>query len=114
MFPCTAITAKMLQSLRQRILLDLRMKSAWLAACVVAAFALLVVRQAESAEPGNAAVPASGKAAGEVRDDNGLKIKLVWCPAGKFKMGSPESDKDAWDWEKPQVDVTLTRGFWLG
>jgi formylglycine-generating enzyme required for sulfatase activity len=40
-------------------------------------------------------------------------MKLIWCPPGKFKMGSPESSKDADPNEKPQVEVTLT-GFWLG
>ena len=30
----------------------------------------------------------AGTKAGQVRDDNGLKLKLVWCPPGKFQMGS--------------------------
>ncbi len=33
----------------------------------------------------------AGKKAGEERDDNGLKMKFVWCPAGEFLMGSPDS-----------------------
>ena len=45
-----------------------------------------------------------GKKAGDLRDDNGLKLNLVWCPPGKFKMGEVSG----------AVDVTLTRGFWLG
>jgi len=36
-----------------------------------------------------------------VRNDNGLQMKLVWCPPGKFNMG-------------PKVVTTLTQGFWLG
>ena len=27
-----------------------------------------------------------GKEPGDVRDDNGLKMKFVWCPPGKFTM----------------------------
>src|SRR5580692_7485341 len=48
-----------------------------------------------------------GTKAGQVRDDNGLKMKLVWCPPGKFTMGSPEEDKVHRDTET-QVRVTLT------
>jgi formylglycine-generating enzyme required for sulfatase activity len=54
-----------------------------------------------------------GTRAGQVRDDNGLKMKLVWCPPGKFTMGSPTDDKYRND-DENQVDVTLTKGFWLG
>jgi formylglycine-generating enzyme required for sulfatase activity len=61
-----------------------------------------------------AATNLEGRRAGEERADNGLKMKLVWCPAGEFTMGSSDSDKDAGDDEKPAVKVTLTRGFWLG
>jgi sulfatase modifying factor 1 len=67
--------------------------------------------------------PMLGKEAGQVRDDNGVKMELVWCPRGEFRMGSPESEKDRTYYspdDKPrytdeeQVDVTLTKGFWLG
>jgi formylglycine-generating enzyme required for sulfatase activity len=54
-----------------------------------------------------------GTKAGQVRDDNSLKMKLVWCPPGQFMMGSPEGEKDRSDNEN-QVQVTLTKGFWLG
>jgi formylglycine-generating enzyme required for sulfatase activity len=68
--------------------------------------------------PEKAAKPAAdsmlGKEPGQVRDDNRLKMKLVWCPPGKFRMGSPHTDKIAQDHEKPQVNVVLTKGFWLG
>jgi hypothetical protein len=36
-----------------------------------------------------------GTRAGEERDDNGLKMNLVFCPAGTFKMGCPKSEKTA-------------------
>jgi formylglycine-generating enzyme len=66
--------------------------------------------------------PFAGRHAGQVREDNGLKLKLVWCPAGRFLMGSPPDEaghyEDYWrgkdrDPEK-QAPVTLTHGFWLG
>lgn len=55
-----------------------------------------------------------GSHAGDERSDKALGLKLAWCPAGKFLMGSPASDPDAKDDEQPQVAVELTRGFWLG
>ena len=55
-----------------------------------------------------------GKKVGEVRSLTNHPIKFCWCPPGSFRMGSPESDKSADDDEKPQVDVTLSQGFWLG
>ncbi len=58
-----------------------------------------------------AAMP--GKEAGQVRIDNGLKMKLVWCPSGDFKMGSPASENGRGMGED-QVAVTLTTGYWLG
>jgi formylglycine-generating enzyme required for sulfatase activity len=35
---------------------------------------------------------------------NGLRMKFRWCPAGDSRMGEPPH----------QVDVMLSRGFWLG
>jgi sulfatase modifying factor 1 len=53
--------------------------------------------------------PFDGKAAGETREIQG--IKLCWCPAGRFLMGSPRSEEARRPGED-QVQVTLTRGFW--
>jgi formylglycine-generating enzyme required for sulfatase activity len=50
---------------------------------------------------------------GQERDDNALKLKLCWCPAGSFSMGSPTTEADRQDDEGP-VPVSLSRGFWLG
>ncbi|MFN5529452.1 MAG: protein kinase domain-containing protein, partial [Planctomycetaceae bacterium] len=38
-----------------------------------------------------------GSQAGEERDDNGLKMKFVWCPPGQFTMGSPETEQGRGD-----------------
>jgi formylglycine-generating enzyme required for sulfatase activity len=37
-----------------------------------------------------------------------------WCPPGSFTLGSPDSDRESWKYERPQRHVRLTRGFWLG
>jgi formylglycine-generating enzyme required for sulfatase activity len=65
----------------------------------------------DKAAPAADSVP--GKEAGEVRDDNELKMKLVWCPPGAFTMGSPRSEARR-KFDEEQVDVTLSSGFWLG
>jgi formylglycine-generating enzyme required for sulfatase activity len=45
---------------------------------------------------------------------NTVGMKLVLIPSGEFLMGSPDSDKDAEDDEKPQHRVQITRPFYLG
>lgn len=75
----------------------------------------LLVDDLKSDEPATSP-PASmpGKEAGQVRNDNRLEMELVWCPPGKFKMGSPDSELKRAMNEGPQVEVNLTKGFWLG
>jgi len=51
-----------------------------------------------------------GKQAGEERSIIG--IKLCWCPAGKFTMGSPRKEPERRPGED-QVEVTLSNGFWM-
>jgi formylglycine-generating enzyme required for sulfatase activity len=51
-----------------------------------------------------------GTKAGEEKKVAG--IKLCWCPAGKFRMGSPATEAERRPGED-QVEVTLTRGFWM-
>ena len=45
---------------------------------------------------------------------NSLGMMFVLIKAGEFLMGSPDSDKDADDDEKPQHRVRITRPFYLG
>ncbi len=40
------------------------------------------------------------------------QIKLCWCPAGKFTMGSPLNEPERRPGED-RVEVTLTKGFWM-
>ncbi|WP_256868485.1 formylglycine-generating enzyme family protein, partial [Candidatus Entotheonella palauensis] len=48
-----------------------------------------------------------------VLDVDGVRQRLRWIPPGRFWMGSPEDDRDAFDLEKPRHEVLLSRGFWL-
>src|SRR5207302_1934517 len=48
----------------------------------------------------------------EIVNSIGMKLKLI--PAGEFLMGSPDSDKDASNDEKPQHRVRITQPFYLG
>ena len=97
--------------------LRLAVKSPRLFVCILAAACCLPATESKPDEPdpnglGKAATPAAdsvpGKEAGQARIDNGPKMKLVWCPPGKFTMGRRQ------DISKDQVEVTLTKGFWLG
>jgi formylglycine-generating enzyme required for sulfatase activity len=45
---------------------------------------------------------------------NSIGMKLTLIPSGEFLMGSPDSDKDAHESEKPQHRVRITRPFYLG
>ena len=58
----------------------------------------------------------TGARAGEEWDENKLKMKFCWCPAGFFTMGSPESEegRDSDESDENQVKVELAQGFWLG
>lgn len=44
---------------------------------------------------------------------NGGRMDFVWCPPGRFLMGSPETEDKRNVDEKPHL-VTLTKGFWIG
>ena len=44
----------------------------------------------------------------------GATMEMVWIGPGTFVMGSPESDNMAKDDEKPQHEVTISKGFYLG
>jgi serine/threonine-protein kinase len=50
----------------------------------------------------------------EVELQDGVKLTMVLIPAGSFTMGSPDSDPDARDDEKPQHEVNITKPFYLG
>ncbi|MCY2926365.1 MAG: formylglycine-generating enzyme family protein, partial [Planctomycetota bacterium] len=45
---------------------------------------------------------------------NKVTMKLVLIPAGKFMMGSPETEKDRQPDEGPQHEVTISKPFYMG
>jgi formylglycine-generating enzyme required for sulfatase activity len=51
-----------------------------------------------------------GTKAGDERDVDA--VRLCWCPAGRFVMGSPRSEPERRPGED-QVQVILTKGFWM-
>jgi len=59
---------------------------------------------AQEVKPGKAEVIELGK---------DVKFPMVLIPAGKFKMGSPESEKDRYK-EETQHEVTLTKPYYMG
>ena len=42
----------------------------------------------------------------------GIETRWHWIPPGKFKMGSPSGEQGRDD-DENQVDVTLSKGFWM-
>lgn len=52
-----------------------------------------------------------GSRAGEEREVVG--VTLCWCPSGVFMMGSPADESERRPGED-QVEVRLTKGFWMG
>lgn len=112
--------------------------------CIFVAAAWLPTAESKSGEPDQAASVAAdsmiGKGPGQVRDDNGLKMKLVWCPPGFVTMesvdvvkldtretkqdlalnddedgptGEPANEQQATAKITP-VKVLISRGYWLG
>jgi formylglycine-generating enzyme required for sulfatase activity len=78
-----------------------------------------VVSAEETSKPTNAASTLASaveaKAAGmtnHVIAD--LGIELIWIKPGAFTMGSPVDEPGRNKAEGPQMQVTITKGFWLG
>ncbi len=44
---------------------------------------------------------------------SGVDFAMRWIPAGRFWMGAGKDDQEAFEDEKPQHEVTITRGFWM-
>jgi formylglycine-generating enzyme required for sulfatase activity len=70
------------------------MQANWLATLIIPAMSLLWMSQATADDrretPARRADPILGKAPGDVRDDNCLRMKLVWCPPGSVTMQDVE------------------------
>lgn len=53
-----------------------------------------------------------GTTAGETKQV-GTFMKLAWCPAGKFAMGSPLAELHRDSTDEMQISVELSHGFWM-
>jgi formylglycine-generating enzyme required for sulfatase activity len=60
---------------------------------------------------GAAAGSLLGSKAGDPLTISGVELR--WCPPGGFRMGSPRTELERRPGED-QVDVTISRGFWIG
>jgi hypothetical protein len=69
-------------------------------------------RTLEPAPPSQEPQPPSPEPMSEWTNSIGMTLKLI--PAGEFLMGSPESDWQASNDEKPQHRVRMTQPFYLG
>ena len=84
------------------LLLEKPMKSLIITVFTISLFASLLM--AQEVKPGKVEVIDLGK---------GIKLEMVFIPAGKFKMGSPETEKGRQK-NETQHDVTLTKSFSIG
>src|SRR6185369_5439460 len=70
--------------------------------------------ESASSQPGStpgARANVEGKTGGD--EWEGCGVRLCWCPAGRFRMGSPLDEPGRRD-DEAQVDVTFSSGFWIG
>jgi formylglycine-generating enzyme required for sulfatase activity len=51
---------------------------------------------------------------GDVPLSSNATLGLAWIPAGTFTMGSPADEPRRKADERPQTQVTLTKGYWMG
>jgi formylglycine-generating enzyme required for sulfatase activity len=68
---------------------------------------------AKAPAPSQIASKVDSRAAAAATFTNSLGMEFALIPAGKFRMGSPASEKDRSS-DEAQVDVTLTKSFYLG
>jgi formylglycine-generating enzyme required for sulfatase activity len=89
-------------------------KSPWLFVCGLPGIFGLPMTESNADEPDKLAThaedPMRGKRLGQVRDDNALKLKLVWCPPGFVTMEQVEEITEV----VTPVKVLVSRGYWLG
>jgi formylglycine-generating enzyme required for sulfatase activity len=99
-------------------------KSAKFVAClIILDFALKVMADEPGDVPKATGQSMHGAAAGDVREDNGLKLKLIWCPPGFVRMEQVEvidekgnaAEDDPFGAEKITiVKAFISRGYWIG
>ncbi len=80
----------------------------------VLAFVLACAGCDSARTPGSKGGPLEGTKVGQERNDNGLQMTILWITTGTFVMGSPKEEEERSLEKEDQVNVTLTKGFWLG
>jgi formylglycine-generating enzyme required for sulfatase activity len=87
----------------------------WPAVGIVLAALVLILSQAQPPKATSSPPPGSHQAGDVWMADLGGRttMAMVWCPPGKFMMGSPVSEVDRRS-NETQHEVTLTNGFWIG
>lgn len=65
---------------------------------------------AQSAGPTATVIPAAGTVRSNPKDG----LKYVWIPPGTFGWGCSPGDNECQDDEKPQEEVTIPQGYWMG
>jgi formylglycine-generating enzyme required for sulfatase activity len=83
---------------------------------VARAGATLMLKKIDDAlaKLGPAPEPKSNPASLTLDFGKGVAMKLVLIPAGKFMMGSPDSELDRAKNEGPQHEVTISKPFYMG
>lgn len=83
---------------------------------LIGLFVAVCIAPSASADELTAAIPAAtlmlGTDPGQMRDDNGLAMKLVWCPPGRVLMNQVDGEPEHGE-PRPVIGF-LTRGYWLG
>ncbi len=55
-----------------------------------------------------------GEGRRQIFDLGGTPLEMIWLPPGDFLMGSPDHEKERFDWEGPKHRVRFAEGFWMG
>jgi formylglycine-generating enzyme len=83
----------------------------WRVVTVVVCATAVIAYATVAAHGADDAAAFTGSKAGDERQVSGVHLR--WCPAGRFVMGSPRNEPERRPGED-QVEVTLSRGFWIG
>lgn len=90
-----------------------RGRNRWLLGLLALGFAATV--RADEAKAAKSSAPSLlGTEAGQVRDDNALNMRLVWCPPGFVTMEQVEVNGENIVTGKTPVNAFVSHGFWLG
>ena len=86
----------------------------WSLLLVLLVCGLVISMKPAMAQETNGSADTNARKAGErlVKTVDGIEYAFRWCPAGKFFMGSPNSEKVR-KRNETRHEVTLSHGFWM-